>query len=83
MFLLDSLRTGGISWRHRVDKGHNMEIHNQTDHLHGWKAIGAHVGLSPEAVRHLARTQGLPVYKLGKTVAASKAKIDAWREARQ
>lgn len=50
-----------------------------TDHLHHWTAIAEHLGVKPDAARHLAKTQGLPVYRLGRTVAASRAAIDLWR----
>lgn len=54
------------------------------DHLHHWKAIASHLGVKPDAARHLARTEGLPVYKIGrKTVAASKASIRAWLAERE
>jgi hypothetical protein len=48
------------------------------DHLHHWQAIGAHLGIKPDAARNLAKTAGLPVFKIGKTVAASKAAINHW-----
>ena len=53
-----------------------------TDHLHHWTAIADHLGVKPDAARHLAKTQGLPVFRLGRTVAASRAKIDLWRSQR-
>ncbi|UYW25698.1 DNA-binding protein [Methylorubrum extorquens] len=56
-----------------------MEGEVGSDHLHGWKAISDYLGIKPDAARHLSRTQGLPTFKIGtKTVAASKARINAW-----
>jgi len=55
-----------------------------SDHLHHWSAIAAHLGVKPDAARHLAKTAGLPVFKLGtKTVAASRKAIDAWLAERE
>ena len=56
-----------------------MSIETKPDHLHGWRAIGDHLGIKPDAARHLAKTAGLPTFKIGKTVAGSRAKIEAWR----
>ena len=53
------------------------------DHLHGWKAISDHLGIKPDAARHLARRAHLPTFKLGKTVAARRASIDAWLAERE
>lgn len=49
------------------------------DHLHGWIMIARYMGVKPDAARYLARSAGLPAFKLGtKTVAASRKAIDAW-----
>ena len=53
------------------------------DHLHHWPAIGAHLGIKPDAARHLSRTQGLPTYRLGKTVCASKKALSEWLASRR
>ncbi len=50
-----------------------------SDHLHGWKAIANHLGLGVSAVRHIHRIDRLPVYRLGRTIAGSRAAIDLWR----
>lgn len=56
----------------------------ERDHLHGWKAIGEHLGIKPDAARHLAREHGLPTFKIGKrAAAASKARISAWLAERE
>lgn len=55
-----------------------------TDHLHNWTGIAAHLGIKPDAARHLAKTAGLPTFKIGtKTVAASRKAIDQWLAERQ
>ncbi|MFY9290930.1 MAG: DNA-binding protein [Methylorubrum rhodinum] len=56
----------------------------ESDHLHGWKAIGDHLGIEGDAARHLSKRHGLPAFKIGKrTVAASKASIRAWLAERE
>ena len=51
----------------------------EPDLLHHWKAIAGHIGVKPDAARHLAKTAALPVFKVGtKTVCASRAALDAW-----
>ncbi len=54
----------------------------QSDHLHHWPAIAAHFGIKPDAARHLAKTQELPMFRIGKTVCASRAALDKWLTAR-
>ena len=50
------------------------------DLLHGWGAIAAACGgIKPSQARHLAKTAGLPVFKLGgKTVAARRSSLNKW-----
>lgn len=56
----------------------------EPDLLLHWPAIGAHLGVKPDAARHLAKVEGLPTFKIGKkTVAASRASINAWVAARE
>ncbi len=71
-------RANATSARH--ERG--IESPEMTDHLHHWPAIADHLGVKPDAARHLAKTQGLPVYRLGRTVAASRTAIDLWRRSR-
>lgn len=59
-----------------------MEATSAKDHFHGWQAIGDHLGLDVNAVRHLHRTQKLPAYKLGRTMASSVVALDRWRQQR-
>ncbi|GLK68967.1 DNA-binding protein [Hansschlegelia plantiphila] len=62
-----------------------MEQAPPADLLKGWKAIGIGAGnLKPDQARHLARTAGLPIFKLGgKTVAARQSSINAWLAERE
>ncbi|GGC70755.1 DNA-binding protein [Chelatococcus reniformis] len=53
------------------------------DLLSGWIAIGKHLGMKPDAARHLARTSGLPTFKLGKTVCARRSTLNAWLAERE
>jgi hypothetical protein len=45
--------------------------------LYGVAAIAAHIGVAEEATRHLIRKGVLPTFKIGRTVAARPARIDA------
>ena len=58
----------------------DMSDPDKSDHLHGWKAIGNHLGMKPDAARHLARTAGLPAFKLpgNKTIRARRSSLDTW-----
>lgn len=46
--------------------------------LYGVLAIARHMRLKDMQVRHLQRTHGLPVFKIGKTVCASPEVLDNW-----
>lgn len=50
------------------------------DLLHGWKAIGDYLGMRPDAARHLARTAGLPIFRLpgNKTIRARRSVLDKY-----
>lgn len=49
------------------------------DLLSGLKAIGEYLNRTPEQVRHLIRTAGLPAFTLGeRNVSARKTSLDAW-----
>ena len=55
-----------------------MADSEKSDHLHGWKAIADHLGLKPDAARHLAKSSGLPAYKLpgNKTIRARRSRLN-------
>lgn len=48
------------------------------DALYGLKAVAAHVGMTFRQAKHRAATGELPTFKMGKTVCASRASLDAW-----
>lgn len=50
--------------------------------LHGWKAIGQHLGRAQRTVQRLATrsVNPLPVGKIGGIVAASSAALNRWAE---
>lgn len=48
-----------------------------------WHAIGAYLGVKPDAARHLAKIAEMPVFRLGtKVVAARRPALDAWLSSR-
>lgn len=51
--------------------------------LHGWKAIGQHLGRAQRTVQRLAvrAVNPLPVGKIGGIVAASSAALNRWADA--
>lgn len=53
------------------------------DHLHHLPAIAGHLGMKPDAVRHLHRTRGLPLHRMGRTVYANRSEIDQWLAAQR
>ena len=51
----------------------------RADLLRTWPAIGAYLGISPDAARYLGRTAGLPTFKLGpKSTGATREELDRW-----
>lgn len=51
---------------------------NNNDTLIGWKAIGTALGVSASTARQWVRELGLPAYKLGGQVRASRAELARW-----
>ena len=48
------------------------------DTLVGWKAIAGALGVSTSTARRWTRELGLPAYKLGGQVRASRLELDRW-----
>lgn len=58
----------------------------QPDLCHGYKEIGAHLGLASRQVKHLHQTRraiGFPSFKIGRNVCALRSKLDLWLRHRQ
>jgi excisionase family DNA binding protein len=48
------------------------------DLLYGLPAIAGELGLSNDQVRHLAKSHGLPTFKLGRSVCARRSTLASW-----
>ncbi len=53
------------------------------DALIGWKAVAAALGVSTSTARRWTRELGLPAYKLGGQVRASRAELERWTRERR
>lgn len=53
------------------------------DLLYGAPAIARFMGLSDRQVYHLSDFGGLPTFRVGRKVCASKGDVNAWLEARK
>lgn len=53
------------------------------DVLIGWKAIAAELGVAPPTAMRWARELGLPAFRLGGQVRASRAELARWARAKQ
>lgn len=59
-----------------------MSDKSSADLCHGYEEIGAHLGLTARQAKHLAQSDGLPTFKLGRIVCALRSKLDAWLSTR-
>jgi excisionase family DNA binding protein len=55
-----------------------MKSESKSDLLYGTAAIATYVAVSQRQAQDLIARKGLPCFKLGHTVCASRAAIDAW-----
>jgi excisionase family DNA binding protein len=53
------------------------------DALIGWKAVAAALGVSTSTARRWTRELGLPAYKLGGQVRASRLELERWARERR
>jgi len=63
-----------------TERKHKMD---DADLLYGLPAIAGQLGLSNDQVRHLAKSHGLPTFKLGRSVCARRSTLMAWLAERE
>ena len=70
---------GGVSMRDFSDRGKPMtDTENQkADLLYGAPAIASYLGLTEDAVYHLARLKRLPTFRMGRTICARRSTLAA------
>lgn len=56
---------------------------NKAGILHGYEAIGDHLGVSAEAARYRAAREGMPIAKSGRRVWVRRSTLDAWLAERE
>lgn len=83
---LNGLMRRGAKWRPadattRATTG-DKEMHD-ADLLYGLPAIAGQLGLSGDQVRHLAKSHGLPTFKLGRSVCARRSTLATWLAERE
>ena len=60
-----------------------MSAENDAGILHGFEAIGRHLGLSEDAARGRAAKENMPFVRSGRRVWIRKATLNAWLAARE
>jgi excisionase family DNA binding protein len=75
------VRRGAKRRRADATTGDN-EMHD-ADLLYGLPAIAGQLGLSSDQVRHLAKSHGLPTFKLGRSVCARRSTLASWLTERE
>lgn len=49
-----------------------------SDLLHGYEEIGKHLHMTKDAVKHRAKQEGIPTFKMGRIVCSRRSTLNAW-----
>lgn len=60
-----------------------MKRDNDAGILHGFEAIGEHLGISSDAARGRAAKEGMPIARSGRRVWVRRTTLDAWLAERE
>lgn len=60
-----------------------MKRDNDAGILHGFDAIGDHIGIGTEAARYRARNEGMPIARSGRRVWIRRETLDRWLAERE
>ncbi|MBB2965095.1 DNA-binding protein [Methylobacterium sp. R2-1] len=55
-----------------------MGDEQNSDLLQGYEAIGRHLHMSPDATKHRVKSEGIPVFRMGRIVCARRSTLNAW-----